>query len=60
MAPFLFFCPNTGYRVQGWVADDGREDARETYETVRCHACRQLHLVNPRSGRVLGGPRRMS
>ena len=23
MAIFLFRRPNTGYRVQGWVADDG-------------------------------------
>ena len=27
MAPFLFRCPNTGFRVQGWVADDGSDDA---------------------------------
>ena len=39
MATFLFRCPNTGYRVQGWVADDGSEDAEATYETVSCHAC---------------------
>jgi hypothetical protein len=25
MATFLFLCPNTGYRVQGWVAA-GSED----------------------------------
>ena len=31
MATFLFRCPNTGYRVQGWVADDGSEDTDETY-----------------------------
>jgi hypothetical protein len=28
--------PNTGNRVQGWVADDGSEDAGETYEAVSC------------------------
>jgi hypothetical protein len=55
MAAFLFFCPNTGYRVKGWVADDGREDDRETYESVSCHACGQVPLVNPRAGRELGG-----
>ena len=36
MAIFLFRCPNTGYRVQGWVADDASEDTDETYETVSC------------------------
>jgi hypothetical protein len=40
--------------VQGWVADDASEDTRETYETVSCPACRQVHLVNPTTGRVLG------
>ena len=54
MATFLFRCPNTGYRVQGWVADDGSEDTEETYETVSCHACHQVHLVNPSTGKVLG------
>jgi hypothetical protein len=55
MATFLFRCPNTGYRVQGWVADDGSEDTSETYQSVSCQACRQLHLVNPSTGKVLGG-----
>jgi hypothetical protein len=53
MAPFLFRCPNTGLHVQGWLADDGSEGA-ETYETVSCLACRQVHLVNPSTGRVMG------
>jgi hypothetical protein len=56
MAAFLFLCPNTGYRVQGWVADDGSsENGREAYEGISCLACGQLHLVNPKNGRVIGG-----
>jgi hypothetical protein len=54
MAPFLFRCPNTGLHVQGWVADDGSVDGRKTYEVVSCLACRQVHLVNPTTGRILG------
>jgi hypothetical protein len=54
MAAFLFRCPNTGLHVQGWVADNGSEDTRETYETVSCIACRRTHLVNPTTGKVLG------
>ena len=53
MATVLFFCPNTGDRVQGWFADDGSEDS-ETYEAVTCLACRQVHMVNPKTGKVLG------
>jgi hypothetical protein len=52
MAVYLYECPNTGYRVQGWSADEVSSD--DTYETVTCEACKQLHLVNPATGRVLG------
>jgi hypothetical protein len=52
--PFLFRCPNTGFQVQGWAADDGSEDDRATYEGVTCLACRGLHMVNPKTGAVLG------
>jgi hypothetical protein len=38
MATFLFRCPTTGYRVQGWFADDGSDEPGETYETVSCLA----------------------
>lgn len=53
MATILFLCPNTGDRVQGWFADDGSGDSDETYEGVTCLACRQVHMVNPRTGKVL-------
>jgi hypothetical protein len=44
-------CPTTGYRVQGFVAEELPAD---TYEAVACTACRRLHLVNPTTGKVLG------
>jgi len=53
MATRLFLCPSTGHRVQGWFADNGPEDGGETYEGVVCLACRQVHMVNPRTGKVL-------
>jgi hypothetical protein len=53
MAPFLYRCPNTGFRVQGWSPDDdSKED--DVYESVSCLACGQLHLVNLRTGKTLG------
>jgi len=48
---FLYRCPNTGRNVQGYVADEVSED---TYESVTCLACRQVHLVNAKTGKVLG------
>ena len=61
MATFLFRCPNTGLRVQGWAADDAppphndgasRDDDR--YEAITCLACQGVHLVNPSTGKVVG------
>jgi hypothetical protein len=51
-----FLCPNTGVWLQTWCANNGSEDNNETYERVTCIACRQLHMVNPRTGNVLGFP----
>jgi hypothetical protein len=53
VAPFLYRCPNTGRRVQGWVADDPTEDD-DAFQQVTCLACAQVHFVNPETGRVLG------
>lgn len=52
--PILFECPRTGSKVQVLVQDDpaGSDDAR--YETVSCPACASTHLVNARTGIVLG------
>jgi hypothetical protein len=52
MATRVFLCPNAGDRVQGWFADNGSDS--EIYEAVTCLACRQVHMVNPKTGKVLG------
>jgi hypothetical protein len=54
MPPFLYRCPNTGDNVQG-LAADAPEDDELTCVQVTCLACAEAHLVNPKSGRVLGG-----
>jgi hypothetical protein len=53
VAAILYRCPNTGFRVQGWF-EDRSEKGDETYETVACTACGQLHLVSPVTGKTLG------
>lgn len=40
--------------TQGWIADDPAEGDKDAYETVRCIACARTHMVNPRTGKVLG------
>ena len=54
MATFLFRCPQKNLRVQGWTADDPSDDDA-AFAPVQCTACRQMHYVNPATGRVLGG-----
>ena len=53
VSPFLYRCPNTGDNVQAWAADDPDDDDL-TYVQVTCLACAQAHLVNPKTGKVLG------
>jgi hypothetical protein len=53
MVAFLYHCPNTGQLVQGWSADEFPANA-DSYESVTCIACTQLHFVNLATGRVLG------
>jgi hypothetical protein len=54
MATFIFRCPNTGFKVQGWVADDPTEGETDDYEAMPCTICTRTHLVNPKTGKVLG------
>ncbi len=53
MPPFIYRCPNTGYRVQGFTAEEVSEDT-DTYQTITCLMCQRVHLVNPATGKVLG------
>ena len=54
MPTFLYRCPNTGFNVQGWVADDPAENDDDGYEAVTCPVCRRVHMVNPKTGKLLG------
>ena len=47
-----FLCPNMGVSVESWFADT--EETDEIYERVTCLACRQLHMLNLRTGKILG------
>jgi len=47
-----FLCPNMGVWVESSFADT--EDSHEIYERVTCLACRQLHMLNLRTGKILG------
>jgi hypothetical protein len=55
MAPLIYRCPVTGLKVQGWFADEATpSNGTNVFDSVKCLACSQLHLVHRPTGRVLG------
>jgi len=55
MAPFLYLCPTTGFRVQSWTEDEPNVEDTDVFISVSCLACNKVHLVNPKTGRVANG-----
>ena len=53
MAAFLYRCPKTRLRVQGWVADEPIQSEKQNYEAMNCLACGGVHLVNPVGGKTI-------
>jgi hypothetical protein len=53
MATFLYRCPNTRLRVQGWIADERSQLETQNYEAVNCIACGGVHLVNLANGKTI-------
>jgi hypothetical protein len=40
-------------KVQSWIADDP-ESGADRYGSIPCTICTKVHLVNPKTGKVLG------
>ena len=55
MPPFIYRCPSTGYRVQGWAPDDETEGADDVFVGVTCLVCGLVHFVNPKTGKTPSG-----
>jgi hypothetical protein len=53
MAAFVFKCPNTYHEIQHWLDDDEDVPGNE-YEIIKCAACSRLHLINRKTGALLG------
>jgi hypothetical protein len=53
MAPLLFTCPTTKLNVQYWL-DDEEEVPNSEYEAIKCAACAKPHLINRKTGKLLG------
>jgi hypothetical protein len=55
MATFIYRCPTTGLKVQGWLADESSSKNDSTsYEAVICTACTGVHFINRKTGRSVG------
>jgi hypothetical protein len=52
MAGFSFRCPFAAVHVHAWTEAENFESNH--YETVTCAACQRVHLVNPKTGHVIG------
>jgi hypothetical protein len=59
MPPVVFTCPATLMNVQHSLDDDPDVPENE-YEVITCLACTKLHLINRKTGKILGqdGPRK--
>lgn len=60
MASFMYRCPNTGTMVQGFIVAEeiperfNFEPEDGPYESMYCEVCKQAHMVNVRTSKVLG------
>jgi hypothetical protein len=48
---FIYRCPNTGLKVQGWIAEDPTERPAENYEPIACErkGVRGQRVVRPQT-----------
>jgi hypothetical protein len=46
--------PESGQTVQGWSADEVNDQDDDVYQSFECLACTTVHLINPKTGKVLG------
>ena len=53
MAVVTFRCPTSGFHVHAWLEADDSQSC-PVYETVNCIACQGTHLVDAKSGHVIG------
>jgi hypothetical protein len=52
--PIIFSCPSTGDRVQGLLPGDSSGLESDDLHPLPCAACDGIHLVNLRTGSVIG------
>jgi hypothetical protein len=56
MPTLTYRCPSTGTVLLVWyeIDEDPSESADGYFETVVCGDCEQVHLIDPKTGKVAG------
>ncbi len=54
MQNLVFRCPQASTNVQVWLPDSAQPEPADSYEAVTCPACARVHLINRKTGRMLG------
>jgi hypothetical protein len=54
MTTFIYRCPITGSRVPADAPEPTDEGKGEHFEPVKCTACKRVHLINPKTGKLIG------
>jgi hypothetical protein len=54
MGNFVFICPSTNLNIQHCRDEDDENASDNEYEAIMCKACARLHLINRKTGKVLG------
>ena len=58
MPAFVCTCPLTKLDIQYWLDDSKKDDVSDTeHEAVTCTACAKVHLINRKTGKLLGQER---
>jgi hypothetical protein len=53
MVAIRYRCPTTGKRIQIELEDDPDPESEPGHEAVPCLACGDIHLIDPKTGKVL-------
>ncbi len=56
MPALMYRCPSTKMNLRVWyeIQDDPSESADGYFETVVCGDCERVHLIDPKTGKVVG------
>jgi hypothetical protein len=54
MENLVFRCTQTRTNVQVWLPEATQPECADSYEAVACPACARVHLINRKTGKMLG------